>query len=134
MHIIRLCVSMFTACIGCVFYCVLPCIPLHSVIADIGYNGHPVPPYLSTITKVYCLYVYMKIARNWTKDRVRYPARPTGELMDKMNKSCPWKRHAGLSSQVGNARERLPLLRYCLRRKVDVCEEWTYTKGAGIAQ
>jgi hypothetical protein len=34
---------MFTECIGYESYGVLSRVPLHSVIADIGDNGHPVP-------------------------------------------------------------------------------------------
>jgi hypothetical protein len=36
---------MFILCIGYVSCVVLPCIPLHSVIVDIGDNVHPVLPY-----------------------------------------------------------------------------------------
>lgn len=41
LYINRLCVSMFTACIGYVFYGIFQIIPLHSLITNIGDDIHP---------------------------------------------------------------------------------------------
>jgi hypothetical protein len=38
-----MCVSVFIACIDYIYYGVLPWVPLHSVVADIGDYGHPTP-------------------------------------------------------------------------------------------
>jgi hypothetical protein len=48
-HIITFCVSMFTAWVVYVSYCVLQWIPLHSIIADIGDNGHSAPPQINLL-------------------------------------------------------------------------------------